>query len=60
MYKYKINIIYNSKESINDIFIKVLLKELQMICKNKKTVLPSSTYLLLKDEEKIELFREYR
>ena len=52
MHKYKINIIYNSKESINDIFIKVLLKELQMICKNKKTVLPSSTYLSLKDEQR--------
>ena len=52
MHKYKINIIYNSKESINDIFIKVLLKKLQMICNNKKTVLPSSTYLSLKDEQR--------
>lgn len=41
MDKYKINYIYNENNNdINDVFIKVLNKELkkyiQMICKNKK------------------------
>lgn len=40
MDKYKINYIYNENNNINDIFIKVLDKDLkkyiQMICKNKK------------------------
>lgn len=52
MDKYKINYIYNENNDINDIFIKVLNKELrkyiQMICKNKKFEVPSScTYLSL-------------
>lgn len=52
MDKYKINYIYNENSDINDIFIKVLNKELkkyiQMICKNKKSEVPSScTYLSL-------------
>lgn len=46
MDKYKINYIYNENNDINDIFIKVLNKELkkyiQMICKNKKYGVPSS------------------
>ena len=50
MDKYKINYIYNENNDINDIFIRVLNKELkkyiQMICKNKKSEVPSScTYL---------------
>lgn len=53
MDKYKINYIYNENNDINDIFIKVLNKELkkyiQMICKNKKCEVPSPcTYLSLK------------
>ena len=39
MNKYRINIIYNSKGNINDIFAKVLSKELSMICLNKKKLL---------------------
>ena len=46
MNKYKINYIYNEEKNINDIFIKVLDKELKkymgMICKNKKCEVPSS------------------
>lgn len=46
MDKYKINYIYTENNDINDIFIKVLNKELkkyiQMICKNKKSEVPSS------------------
>ena len=46
MDKYKINYIYNENNDINDIFIKVLDKELkkyiQMICKSKKCEIPSS------------------
>ncbi len=52
MGQYKINTIYNSKENINDIFIKVLLKELQKICKNKKMMVSSCTYLSLKEGDK--------
>lgn len=52
MDKYKINYIYSENNNINDIFIKVLNKEIKkyiiMICKNKKCEVPSScTYLSL-------------
>ncbi len=52
MDKYKINYIYNENNDINDVFIKVLNKELKkyivMSCKNKKCEVPSScTYLSL-------------
>lgn len=46
MDKYKINYIYNENNDINDIFIKVLNKELekytQKICKNERCKVPSS------------------
>lgn len=46
MDKYKINYIYNENNDINDVFIKVLNKELKkyivMSCKNKKCEVPSS------------------
>ena len=45
MGKYKINYTFN-EEDINDVFFKVLNKELKkyihMICKNKKIEVPSS------------------
>lgn len=52
MDKYKINYIFEKEQDINDIFIKVLNKELRkyilMICKNEKYEVPSScTYLSL-------------
>lgn len=52
MGKYKINYIYDENNDINDILIKILNKELkkyiQVICKNKKSEIPSSrTYLSL-------------
>ena len=52
MDKYKINYIFSGEKDINDIFIKVLNKELKKyiltICKNKKYEVPSScTYLSL-------------
>ena len=53
MDKYKINYIYNENNDINDVFIKVLNKELKKYivmssCKNKKCEVPSScTYLSL-------------
>ncbi len=52
MDKYKINYIYDKNNDINDIFIKVLNKELKkyinMICKSKKSGGPSSfNYLSL-------------
>lgn len=46
MDKYKINYIYNENNDINDIFMRVLKKEIkkyiQMICKNKKEEVSSS------------------
>lgn len=46
MDKYKINYIFNEDKDINDVFIKVLNKELKkymgMICKNKKSEISSS------------------
>ena len=50
MDKYKINYIFSEEKDINDIFIKVLNKELKkyilIICKNKKCEeLSSCTYL---------------
>ncbi|MBO5138297.1 MAG: hypothetical protein J6B89_01485 [Bacilli bacterium] len=46
MDKYKINYIFENEKDINDIFMKVLNKELKkyilMICKNKKCEVPSS------------------
>ena len=45
MDKYKINYIYNENNDINDVFIKVLNKELKkyivMSCKNKKCEVPT-------------------
>ena len=55
MNKYRINIIYNSKGKINDIFAKVLSKELNMICSNKKTLLSDDYFF--KNEEKHEMFK---
>ena len=55
MNKYRINIIYNSKGKINDIFAKVLSKELSMICSNKKMLLSDDYFL--KNEEKHEMFK---
>lgn len=53
MDKYKINYIYNENNDINDIFIKVLNKELkkyiQMICKNKKCGVSSCTRFSLEE-----------
>ena len=54
MDKYKINYIFSREKDINDIFIKVLNKELKkhilMICKNKKYEVPSScTFLSLEE-----------
>lgn len=56
MNKYRINIIYDSKDKINDIFAKVLSKELSTICLNKKNLLLSDDYFL-KNEEKHEMFK---
>lgn len=56
MDKYKINYIYNENNDINDVFIKVLNKELKkyivMSCKNKKCEVPSSCAYLSLEEGK--------
>ena len=54
MNEYKINIVYNNELNINDIFIKVLKREIEIylvsICKERKEELTSSsTYLSLKE-----------
>lgn len=56
MDNYKINFIYNNENNINDIFIKVLKKEIQkyikMICKKDNSEVPSScTYSSLQDKK---------
>lgn len=55
MDKYKINYIYNMNNNINDIFIKVLNKEIKkyiiMICKKKCEVPSSCTYLSLEGDK---------
>ena len=56
MNNYKIKFYYSIGTNINDIFIKVLKKELKnyikMICKNNKNALTStSTYLLLHNKD---------
>ena len=53
MDKYKINYIFSKEKDIDDVFIKVLDKELKkyilMICKNEKYKVSSpSSYLFLK------------
>lgn len=57
MDKYKINYIYNENNDINDIFIKVLNKELkkyiQMICINKKCEIPSSCMQISKGRKEL-------
>lgn len=56
MDKYKINYIFSEEENINDIFIRVLnrelLKYIQIICKNEnRSFLSSDTYLSFKEGE---------
>ena len=41
MEKYKVSFTFNNYDSLNDIFIKVLLKELKMILKNKDNIVSS-------------------
>ena len=60
---YKINVIFSEDNiSLEEIFIKVLLKELLMILKNETNMIQSScTYLSLnKEGGKNELFREFK
>ncbi len=56
MDKYKISYIFEREQDINDIFKKVLNKELkkyiQTICKNKKCKIPSSSAYLSQERDK--------
>lgn len=56
MNNYKINFSYSTETTINDIFVKVLKKELKnyikMICKNnKKDISSTYNYLSLHDKD---------
>lgn len=52
MNNYKINVIYGDNKSLNEIFIISLIKDIKMICKKRKSELPSScTYLNLQNKE---------
>lgn len=56
MNNYKINFSYSTETAINDIFVKVLKKELKnyikMICKNnKKDISSTYNYLSLHDKD---------
>lgn len=57
MNRYNINYIFGEEKDINDIFIKILNKELKkyiaMICKNKKCEVPSSCTSLSQGRRKI-------
>ena len=61
MDKYKINYIYDENNDINDIFIKILNKELkkyiQVICKNEKCEVPSSCTYLKKEVRIVRKFK---
>ena len=60
MEKYKISFTFGSSNSLNDIFIKVLLKELKMILKNKDNIVSSScTDLSLNKGGMNNIFREH-
>lgn len=62
MKKYKISFTFESSNSLNDIFIKVLLKELKMILKNKDNIVSSScTDLSLNNKGGMNnIFREFK
>ena len=59
MSKYKISFTFDEHDSLNDIFIKVLLREISNLKKNKNSVSLSCTYTSLNEGGNEYTFREY-
>ena len=59
MEKYNISFTFDDNNSLNDIFIKVLLREISNLKKNKNSVLLSCTYTSLNEGGNDYTFREY-
>lgn len=59
MAKYNISFTFEDNNSLNDIFIKVLLREISNFKKNKNSVSLSCTYTSLNEGGNDYTFREY-
>ena len=59
MAKYNISITFDDNNSLNDIIIKVLLREISNLKKNKNSVSLSCTYTSLNEGGNDYTFREY-
>ena len=59
MAKYNISFTFDDNNSLNDIFIKVLLREISNLKKNKNSVSLSCTYTSLNEGGNNYTFREY-
>ena len=59
MNKYKISFTFDDNNSLNDIFIRVLLREISNLKKNKNSVSLSCTYTSLNEGGNEYTFREY-
>ena len=59
MAKYNISFTFDDNNSLNDIFIKVLLREISNLKKNKNSVSLSCTYTSLNEGGNDYIFREY-
>ena len=59
MAKYNISFTFDDNNSVNDIFIKVLLREISNLKKNKNSVSLSCTYTSLNEGGNDYTFREY-
>ncbi|MBQ3297411.1 MAG: hypothetical protein IJG97_01255 [Bacilli bacterium] len=59
MAKYNISFTFDDNNSLNDIFIRVLLREISNLKKNKNSVSLSCTYTSLNEGGNDYTFREY-
>lgn len=59
MSKYNISFTFDDNNSLNDIFIRVLLREISNLKKNKNSVSLSCTYTSLNEGGNNYTFREY-
>ena len=59
MSKYNISFTFDDNNSLNDIFIRVLLREISNLKKNKNSVSLSCTYTSLNEGGNDYTFREY-
>ena len=59
MAKYNISFTFDDNNSLNDIFIRVLLREISNLKKNKNSVSLSYTYTSLNEGGNDYTFREY-